>query len=157
MSLNQINEQQLEQLIRQILSEQINQGTSKGKDFVCHIDSSGVASVKVPTVRLDESNRLKTDKPSDRVYTKDLFTLNESPRLGCGMMEMHDTTFDWFLDYDEIDYVIEGRLSIIVDGRRITADKGEIVYIPKGTKIKFSVEGFARFMYVTYPADWASQ
>ena len=157
MSLNQINEQQLEQLIRQILSEQINQGASKGKDFVCHIDSSGVASVKVPTVRLDESNRLKTDKPSDRVYTKDLFTLNESPRLGCGMMEMHDTTFDWFLDYDEIDYVIEGRLSIIVDGRRITADKGEIVYIPKGTKIKFSVEGFARFMYVTYPADWASQ
>ncbi|MDO7203376.1 hypothetical protein Q5M85_03195 [Paraclostridium bifermentans] len=29
------------------------------------------------------SNRLDADNPSDVVYTKDLFTLEESPRLGC--------------------------------------------------------------------------
>ena len=74
--------------------------------------------------------------------------------MGCGIMEMSKTTFDWTLSYDEVDYVIEGTLSIIIDGDRVTANKGELILIPKGSKIKFSVDDYARFIYVTYPADW---
>ena len=91
------------------------------------------------------------------MYTKDLFTLEESRRLGCGVMEMKETTFDWTLNYDEIDYVIEGHLDIVIDGRLVSADAGELILIPKGSTIKFSVPNYARFIYVTYPADWASQ
>ena len=114
-------------------------------------------SIKLPTVKVDESNRLDTGNPRDVVYTKDLFTLEESPRLGAGIMEMKETTFDWTLNYDEIDYVIEGHLDIIIDGRKVSADAGEMILIPKGSKIQFSVPNYARFIYVTYPADWASQ
>ena len=46
---------------------------------------------------------MDTGNPLDRVYTRDLFTLQESPRLGVGVMEMTDTTFPWTLRYDEID------------------------------------------------------
>ena len=60
-------------------------------------------SVKVPTVKVDQSNRLDTGNITDEVYTKDLFTLEESPRLGCGVMVMKETTFDWTLNYDEIE------------------------------------------------------
>ena len=77
-------------------------------------------------------------------------------RLGCGIMEMEKTTFDWTLDYDEIDYVIEGSLTIIKDKMQVTAGPGEIILIPKGSKIQFSVPQSARFIYVTYPADWAN-
>jgi len=70
-------------------------------------------------------------------------------------MEMTDTTFDWNLQYDEIDYVIDGTLNIICNNTVKTANAGEIILIPKGSSIKFSVDGFARFMYVTYPANWA--
>ena len=69
-------------------------------------------------------------------------------------MVMKDTTFDWKLEYDEIDYIIEGRLDVIVEGRTISAGPGEIILVPKGSAIKFSVQGDARFVYVTYPADW---
>ncbi len=124
---------------------------------ITHRDPSGVTSVKIPKVMVDESNRLDTGKREDVVYTKDVFTLEESPRLGCGVMEMRATIFDWTLNYDEIDYVIEGRLDIIVDGRKVSAEAGEIVLIPKNTKIQFSVPEHARFIYVTYPADWANQ
>lgn len=156
MDIKNIDKSTLEVLVRQIIDEKLN----GGKDFVDferQVDVSGVTSIKLPTVKVDESNRLDTENPKDVVYTKDLFTLEESPRLGCGMMEMKETTFDWTLNYDEIDYVIEGTLDIIIDGRKVSASAGEIIFIPKGTKIQFSVKDFARFLYVTYPADWASQ
>ena len=38
---------------------------------------------------------MDTGPALDRVYTRDLFTLQESPRLGVGVMEMTDTTFPW--------------------------------------------------------------
>jgi len=155
--MENIDKSLLEKLVRQIIEEKLTGASSDSVDFVRNKDASGVISVKLPTVRVDESNRLDTGNSSDVVYTKDLFTLEESRRLGCGIMEMKETTFDWTLNYDEIDYVIEGHLDIVVDGRLVSADAGELILIPKGSKIKFSVPNYARFIYVTYPADWASQ
>ncbi len=152
-----IDRSTLETLIKQIIVEKLGAGSCSHVDFSRQVTSSGVMSVKVPTVKVDESNRLDTGVASDIVYTKDLFTLQESPRLGCGVMEMKSTTFDWTLNYDEIDYVIEGSLSIIINGETVTANAGELILIPKGSSIKFSVPNYARFIYVTYPADWAGQ
>lgn len=157
-----IDKSTLEQLVRKIIEEKIGGATnstdvSNTVDYMRNKDSSGVISIKLPTVRVGEKDRMDTGTPSDIVYTKDLFTLEESPRLGCGVMEMKQTTFDWTLNYDEIDYVIDGHLDIVVDGSIVSADAGELILIPKGSKIKFSVPNYARFIYVTYPADWANQ
>jgi len=156
MDIKNLDKSMLEQLVRQIIQEKIN-GSENSVDFLRDKDESGVISIKLPTVKVDESNRLDTGNSSDVVYTKDLFTLEESPRLGCGIMEMKETTFDWTLDYDEVDYVIEGTLDIIINGKTVSASAGELILIPKGSSIQFSVKDYARFIYVTYPADWASQ
>ncbi|MCC0635864.1 DUF861 domain-containing protein [Clostridioides sp. ES-S-0001-02] len=154
--MSTLNKDMLEVLVRQIIEENLN-GSKNNIDFNRHKDISGITSIKLPRVKVDESNRLDTGNPNDIVYTKDLFTLEESPRLGCGIMEMKETTFDWTLNYDEVDYIIEGTLDILIDGRKITASEGELILIPKGSCIKFSVPNYARFIYVTYPADWESQ
>lgn len=154
--MENLNKDLLEKLVRQIIEEKLN-GVKDSVDFIRNKDISGITSIKLPTVKVNESNRLDTGVAADKVYTKDVFTLEESPRLGCGIMEMESTTFQWTLNYDEIDYVIEGHLDIIIDGRKISADAGELILIPKGSKIQFSVPDHARFIYVTYPADWASQ
>ncbi|OOB80116.1 MAG: ethanolamine utilization protein EutQ [Epulopiscium sp. Nuni2H_MBin003] len=147
-----INVGMLEKLIREIVVQQL-----AGKaDFIRDIAPQGVMSVKLDTVKVGEENRLDTGNKDDIVYTKDLFTLEESPRLGCGIMEMKETTFAWELGYDEIDYVIEGELSIISEDKVVTAKAGELILIPKNSKIQFSVPNYARFIYVTYPADWSS-
>ncbi|WP_227831319.1 MULTISPECIES: cupin domain-containing protein [unclassified Clostridioides] len=156
MDISTLNKDMLEVLVRQIIEENLN-GSKNNIDFNRHKDISGITSIKLPRVKVDESNRLDTGNPNDIVYTKDLFTLEESPRLGCGIMEMKETTFDWTLNYDEVDYIIEGTLDILIDGRKITASEGELILIPKGSSIKFSVPNYARFIYVTYPADWESQ
>ena len=100
---------------------------------------------------------MDTGKSGDKVYTHDLFTLEQSPRLGVGLMVMEQTTFPWTLNYDEVDYVIEGRLDILINGDIVSAGPGELILIPKGSSIQFSAKDRARFLYVTYPADWQAQ
>lgn len=153
-----IDRSTLETMIRDIISEKLGQTSCKSHcDGIREVTKSGVMAVKLPKVEVTEGDRLDTGIAGDIVYTKDVFSLEESKRLGCGIMEMKHTTFAWTLNYDEIDYVIEGSLSIVINGERVTANAGELVLIPKGSKIKFSVPEYARFIYITYPADWNSQ
>ena len=56
-----------------------------------------------------------------------------------------------------MDYVVSGRLDVLIGGEKISAGPGEVLYIPKGSAIRFSVTGHARFLYFVYPADWQSQ
>ena len=151
----EVNKTTIEAIIREVLLEKL--GESTGNDLCKTKLKEGIISVKVPRIRVSDEDLMNTGKPGDIVYTKDLFTLEESERLGCGIMEMKDTTFSWTLNYDEIDYVIEGTLKIIINGKSVTAGAGELILIPKGSSIQFSVPGYARFLYVTYPADWANQ
>ena len=137
-----MNKTDLEALVRQILLEHL---------------SGGPAAVKVPELSVRPEHRLDTGKAGDQVYTRDLFSLEQSPRLGVGIMEMTDTTFPWTLNYDEMDYVISGRLEVRWGGRAVSAGPGELIYIPRGSAIQFSVAGHARFLYFVYPADWQKQ
>ncbi|MCQ4720748.1 cupin domain-containing protein, partial [Flavonifractor plautii] len=66
-------------------------------------------------------------------------------------------TFPWTLRYDEMDYVLSGRLDIRIGGETVSAGPGELIYIPQNSSIQFSVTGHARFLYFVYPADWQSQ
>ena len=102
----------LEALVRQVLLERLGGGTH------------GVKAVQVPRIAVTEEHRMDTGNPLDRVYTRDLFTLQESPRLGVGVMEMTDTTFPWTLRYDEMDYVLSGRLDIRIGGETVSAGPG---------------------------------
>lgn len=142
-----MDKNQLESLVREILLEKL------GGCATLH----GVRKVNVPALRTTEVDRMDTGNPADKVYTHDLFTLEQSPRLGAGLMEMENTTFSWTLNYDEMDYVIEGELSILIGGETVTAGPGEVIYIPRGSSIQFSVPGRARFLYFVYPADWQNQ
>ena len=143
----------LEALIRKIVTEQM---ASANSNFEKVIDKeSGVLCVKAASVNPEPFD---TGKKGDKVFITDVVNLEESPRLGFGIMEMKEgSAFDWTLRYDEVDYIIEGTLDILIDGRKVTATKGDILFIPKDSSITFSTPDSTRFMFVTYPADWASQ
>ena len=138
-----MDRERLKQIIREILEEEQGSGP--------------ILVSRLPDICVTEADRLETGDAAHRVYTHDLFSLEQSPRLGCGIMEMEQTTFPWTLQYDEIDYVISGRLTIQCCGKSITAGPGELLLIPRGSSVQFSVPEKARFLYVTYPADWQAQ
>lgn len=138
-----MKKEDLMQLVREILAEE----TGKCPVKLC----------KLPQISVTEEDRLDTGDCSHKVYTHDVLSLAESPRLGAGVMEMEKTTFPWELNYDEVDYVIKGSLTVYHGETAVTAGEGEMIFIPKGSKIMFSAPEYARFLYVTYPADWQSQ
>lgn len=156
---NVIGQESIERIIMEVLRERLGADAADGmlKKQSDADEADGVLKRAVPRISVRPQDRLDTGHAGDSVYTRDLFSLTESPRLGCGIMEMEKTTFDWNLDYDEMDYVIDGKLTIIKNGKSVTAGPGELIFIPKGSAIQFSVPGKARFLYVTYPADWAGQ
>lgn len=143
-----IDEKVVEEIVKKVLMKQLK---GKERDFVKAVDESGVAVIKTDTVKPE---KFDTGKEGDEVYLKDVLTLEESPRLGCGVMEMKESTFDWTLKYDEVDYIIDGTLEIVIGDRKVIGKKGDIVFIPKNTSIKFSSPKYAKFIYVVYPANW---
>lgn len=138
-----MNRQELEALVRQLVEQKLRQ--------------CPVVPAQPQQVVFSPADRLETGSDRDRVYTHDLYTLEQSPRLGAGVMEITASTFPWWPEYDEIDYVLEGTLEIQCCGQTVRAKQGELLLIPKGSEIHFSAPDYAKFLYFTYPADWQAQ
>lgn len=139
-------EDTLRPIVAQILRE-LEQGAGMKKEK----DPSGVLLIHTDSVRC-ESFEGRQD-----VRVKDVTTLTEAPRMAAGVMEVEQTAFPWTLTYDEYDLVLSGTLEIKVGERTYTGRTGDLFYIPKGSSIAFSSPDKARYVYVTYPADWQSQ
>ena len=75
--------------------------------------------------------------------------------LASGFMTFDHSRLPWFLNYDEVDYVIEGEFVLEVEGKVFRAVAGDVVYIPKGSQVVFSSPTFCKVFYATYPANWA--
>lgn len=140
-----------EELIKDIVTKVLQESLGQAKpDFEKKKDPSGIIMVKTDTVKCEPFEQ-------EGVALKDLLTLDEAPRMGVGIMELDHTSFEWTLTYDEYDMVIDGILEIEIDGRIVTGNPGDIIYIPKGSHIHFQTPSKTRYAYFVYPADWQTQ
>lgn len=141
-----------EELVKAIVKKVMTEGfQSSDTPFQKEIDASGIVHVQTDTVQCEPFG----DDP--RVKLKDLLSLEEAPRIGAGIMELDHTRFEWTLNYDEFDMVIDGVLEIEIDGRTVRGSAGDIIYIPKGSHIYFKTPETTRYAYFVYPADWQEQ
>ena len=101
-----------EELIREIITKVVQEATAEKKTCDCgfekHVDPSGIIGIKTSTVKCEPFEQ-------DGVALKDVVTLEEAPRMGCGVMELDHTSFEWTLTYDEYDIVLEGTLEIEIE------------------------------------------
>ena len=144
-----------EALVREIVEKVVQNmladsaGQPAAEDFVKCKDPSGVLMVKTDTVRCEPFGGVPG------VALKDIVTLQEAPRMGSGIMELdHGAQFEWTLNYDEYDIVLEGNLEIEIDGRIVAGGPGDVIYIPKGSHIHFQTPDRAKYAYTVYPANW---
>lgn len=147
-----------ENLIKEIVAKVCeNMKTENTMPFERHVLSNGMMSIKTDTVKCEE---FPFDIGSARkdVTLLDVVTLEESPNLGVGVMELKNgTDFPWTLNYDEVEYIIEGTIVLKSEAGDVTAHAGDMTFIPKGTSIHFSTPDYVKFVYISYPADWANQ
>ena len=93
-------------------------------------------------------------RPEMDVRLLDVVTAEHGMPMAAGMMSLRQGSFPWTLDYDEVEYVIEGELHITTADQLAVGRPGDVIAVPKGSSITFGTPSWARFLYVTYPADW---
>ncbi|MCR1934105.1 cupin domain-containing protein [Clostridium tepidum] len=125
----------------------------KGKDhpFKAECASNGLKVVRGNTVKMDTFD---TGNLNANVQFQELVSKKES-KMSAGFLIIENSKFDWELTYEEIDYVIEGTLTVEIDGKTYTAYAGDVLFVPSGSKVVWGSPDKARVFYATYPANWA--
>ena len=90
-----VSEELIRQVIKKVLEESAQAGSAK-ESFEKQKDPSGIIKIKTDTVKCEPFKQ-------DGVALKDVVTLEEAPRMGCGIMELDHTSFEWTLTYDDRD------------------------------------------------------
>lgn len=149
MTLEDIPQHLIAEIVKKVLDSMPGLMAPKEPDeLVKVVDPSGVLLVKGNTAKCETFD---TGNPKDKVGLKETLTREQSPHLAAGFMEMEESAFDWTLTYNEVDYVIEGTLDIIVDGKTYRGHAGDVFYIPEGTSITFATPDKCKFFYATTP------
>ena len=82
-----------------------------------------------------------------------LVTPEFSEGLEAGVINLDKCSFDWMLTYDEILYVLEGHLRVVVNEENLDCDKGDAVWFPRDTPLRFEVDEKAVCFYAVYPGS----
>ena len=93
-------------------------------------------------------------RPEMDVRLLDVVGAEQGLPMAAGVMSLREGSFPWTLDYDEVEYVIEGELHITTADQQIVGRPGDVIAVPRGSSITFGTPSWTRFLYVTYPADW---
>jgi len=112
---------------------------------------SGMKIVRGRTVKL---GTFDTGDSSTNVAYREVVSKDES-QMSSGFLTIEKSSFEWELCYEEIDIVLEGSLSITINGETYHAHQGDVLFVPKGSKVIWSSSEYVKLFYVTYPADWA--
>lgn len=137
------------QLLKTILEQGGLQAPSKPYEEERH--GNGLKVVRGRTVKMDVFD---TGNPDATAYFQELVSKDES-HISAGFLIIENSKFDWELTYEEIDYVIEGTLTITIDGKTYTAHAGDVLFVPSNSKVVWGSPDRARVFYATYPANWA--
>lgn len=126
-------------------------GSLSGKPYYQERDSGGLKVVAGSSVKMDVFD---TGTPGTNVHFQELVSKEES-KMSAGFLEIDRSRFAWELTYEEIDYVIDGTLIVEINGKPFTAHKGDVVFVPAGSKVFWQSPDKAKVFYSTYPANWA--
>jgi len=91
---------------------------------------------------------LETGQPGTRAYYQEV---SGEGRVHTGFLNIEDSQFDWTIECEEHNYVMEGSVSVTVGDKAFTAHAGDVLYFPKGTKVRWDAAGKVRIFYATYP------
>ena len=121
------------------------------KPYESEAHQNGLKVVRGSSVKMDVFD---TGDPNVKAYYQELVSKEES-HMSAGFLVIDHSEFEWELTYEEIDYVIEGTLTVTIDGKTYTAKAGDVLFVPSGSKVIWGSPDKARIFYSTYPANWA--
>ncbi|TKB56576.1 ethanolamine utilization acetate kinase EutQ [Ferrimonas aestuarii] len=115
------------------------------------INDDGILLVRGNAVTLGEFD----GAPGKQIGLTDVVGVEDGSNMGVGYMGWENAFFPWTLCYDEVNVVLEGELHVKTAAGTTIANPGDVIFIPKGSSVEFGTPTRVRYVYITYPADWA--
>lgn len=115
------------------------------------INDDGIVLVRGCAVELGEFD----GAPGKNIGLTDVIGARENSNMGVGYMGWENAFFPWTLCYDEVNVVLEGEFHVKTEAGTTIGKPGDIIFIPKGSSVEFGTPTHVRYVYITYPAEWA--
>lgn len=141
-------------LIYSVLKALMDKGQLKGvfdipsdKPYVADYDNNGLKIVRGNTVKYDVFD---TGNPADKVFYQEIINKEDGCSMNAGFITIEGCSFDWDVACEELYHVVEGTLTVAVNGKVYTANPGDSVFFPKGIKVAFGSPNKMKAFYATY-------
>lgn len=144
-------------LIYKVLQKMISTGNMNGflenfmkeQNYLSENDPNGFKLVRGNTVKFDA---LDTGNPADagKVYYQELISATDNSPMNAGFLTIEKCNFDWDVTIHEIYYIVEGTLTVTINGKVYTAYPGDSLYAPKGSKVAWGSPDKVKAFYITY-------
>lgn len=121
-----------------------------GLPYFAECESGGFKVVRGNSVKLDVFD---TGNPNNKVFYQELISGKDKSPVNAGFLTIEKSRFECDMTYEEIDYVIEGTLTVEINGRSYTARPGDVIYVPIGSKVVWGSPDKAKVFYTTYSAN----
>jgi ethanolamine utilization protein EutQ len=76
-----------------------------------------------------------------------------SASMGAGLATFDACSIEWTVLYDEVIVVLDGLFRLRLGGQTVEARRGDVVWIPEGTALRYEGDG-ATVFYALHPVDW---
>lgn len=141
-------------LIYSVLKAMLDKGQLTGifdgcsdKPYGYETDKCGLKLVRGNTVQYEVFD---TGNPSDKVFYQEIINKDDGCSMNAGFITIEGCTFDWECACEELYHVVEGTLTVTVDGKVYTGKPGDSVFFPKGAKVAFGSPDKMKAFYATY-------
>lgn len=131
------------------LLNKLLQSITNLKPYKYETAQNGLKIIRGESVKFD---KLNTGNPDSKVMYQELINKEESS-MSAGILTIDNSKFDWELKYEEINYIVDGSLTVIIDNKTFIAYPGDIVFVPSGSKVTLSSSNKTKLFYVTYLAN----
>lgn len=145
-------------MIYQALKAMLSKGMLNGvlEDAVGRAEAPYLSESHVSGLKLVRGNTVKMENldvgvPGAKVCYQEMVGKGEAT-TSAGFLEIENSQFDWELEYEETDYVVEGTMTVTVNGQTFTAHAGDMFFLPKGSKVVMGSPDKCKVFYTTYPA-----
>lgn len=112
-----------------------------------YIIDEGPEGLKVIRGSSIEFNTFDTGNPQGKVFYQELISKDDS-LFNAGLLTIEDSSFDQKLIEEVAVYVIEGTLSITINGETLTANPGDVVHIPLSSEVTLGSSSITKLFYV---------
>ena len=94
-------------------------------------------------------------EPVNGMKTIGLVNVSFSEELGAGIGVFEDCSIPWHITYDEVIYILDGQFTLRVGDKVFEGGPGDVLWVPRNTRIVYEAQERVTFFYAVLPAGKA--